>query len=94
MRSGVHQSVFRPQRESGTLLSMKPHRPQSELPDGPITDEERRERLRDYVRIMIDVWKNLAVDDDAWQRYCTLTGRDPARTMRPIDPFRRDRNNV
>lgn len=73
---------------------MKSRPPQPEPPEGPITEEERRERLRDYVRIMIDVWRNLAVDDDAWQRYCELTGRDPTRTMRPIDPFRRDRNDA
>lgn len=73
---------------------MKLSAQQFEATDAPITDEERRERLRDYVRIMIDVWRNLAVDDDAWRRYCALTGRDPARTMRPIDPFRIDRKDV
>lgn len=38
------------------------------------------------VRIMIDVWKNLAVDDDFWERYCMLTGKGPKTAERPVDP--------
>lgn len=58
-----------------------------ERPSDANAQDALRRALRTYARLMIEVWRNLAVDDDAWQRYCTLTGRDPARTMRPIDPF-------
>lgn len=70
-------------------IPAKPSEPQS-LPDifeEEVSAEERHERLRDYTRIMIDVWKNLAVDDDAWERYCKLKGLDPKTAERPVDPL-------
>lgn len=33
---------------------------------------------------MIEVWRNLAVDDDAWERYCKLKGIDPKTAERPV----------
>lgn len=67
----------------------EPSKPESlaDMFEEGISAEERRERLRDYTRIMIDVWKNLAVDDDAWERYCKLKGLDPKTAERPVDPF-------
>lgn len=46
----------------------EPSEPESlaEMFGGEVSAEEQHERLRNYARIMIDVWKNLAVDDDAW----------------------------
>lgn len=50
------------------------------------TFPENPEALRDYVQIMIEVWRNLAVDDNAWERYCKLKGIDPKTAERPVDP--------
>lgn len=44
---------------------------------------EAEERLRAYLRLVVEVYRELALDDDAWNQFCALTGREPASTMRP-----------
>lgn len=53
--------------------------PESERP-------EAEERLRAYLLLVVEVYRELALDDATWERFCALTDRDPARTMRPQPP--------